>query len=344
MKLTRRHTLGATAGLLGTSLLPRLAGAQTWPTRPITVAMAAPAGGATDLGTRAFVDPMRDLLGARSIAFQDMSGAGGVQALDYVRRQPTDGHFWLGSNDVIEAYPSLGRIDFDWRAFDFWMSGGTSCAIVVPANSPYETFDDWVNAVMERPGEISVASTPSGSLWSNAAVYLQKQLGLDFRLANYAGGGPTVRAVLAGETDCASVGVTPTVNFVEAGELRLLTAWTPEAWEVAGTTVPSILETVDDPILRRTLPWTNIHGIALAKGVDEAILEKIDTAFNEAMASPAMDGVYRQNAFFPFRAPRQTANDLMGERTALQAYIIEVILGTAVKTRDELDIPKLEDL
>ena len=33
----------------------------------------------------------------------------------------------------------------------------------------------------------------------------------------------------------------------------------------------------------------------------------------------------------------------MGQRTALQAYIVEVILGTAVKTRDELDIPKLEE-
>ena len=344
MRYNRRQTLATGAGLIGAGLLPRLAMAQNWPTRPITVAMAAPAGGATDLGTRAFTEPMRESLGARAIAFQDMSGAGGVQAMDYIMRQPTDGHFWLGSNDVIEAFPSLGRIDFDWRDFDFWMSGGTSCALIVPASSPYQTFEDWVNAVMERPGDVSVGSTPSGSLWSNAAVYLQKQMGLDFRLANYAGGGPTVRSVLAGETECATVGVTPTVNFIQSGELRALAAWTPEPWETAGTVIPSILDYVDDPILERTLPWTNIHGIALKKGTDEAILEKIDEAFNSVMASDAMDGVYAQNAFFPFRAPRQTANDLMGERTALQAYIIEVILGTAVKTRDELGIAKIEDV
>jgi tripartite-type tricarboxylate transporter receptor subunit TctC len=344
MRYTRRQTLGAGAGLLGAGLLPRLAMAQRWPTRPITVAMAAPAGGATDLGTRAFTEPMRESLGARAIAFQDMSGAGGVQAMDYIMRQPTDGHFWLGSNDVMEAYPSLGRIDYDWRDFDFWMSGGTSCAIVVPANSRYERFDQWVDDIMSNPGQIAVSSTPSGSLWSNAAVYLQKQLGLDFRLANFAGGGPAVRAVLAGETAAGSVGVTPMVNFIEAGELRPLAAWTPEGWETAGTVIPSILDYVDDPILRRTLPWTNIHGIATRKGVDEAILEKIDEAFNDAMQNPAMDEVYAKNAFFPFRAPRQTANDLMGERTALQAFIIEVILEEAVKTRDELGIAKIEDL
>jgi tripartite-type tricarboxylate transporter receptor subunit TctC len=343
MTFTRRQGLAAGAGLVGSALLPRLGRAQEWPTRPITIAMAAPAGGATDLGVRAFAEPMREQLGARAMAFQDMSGAGGVQALDYVYQQPTDGHFWLGANDVIEAFPSLGRIDFDWRDFDFWMSGGTSCAIVVPGNSPYETFDQWVNAVMERPGEVSVASTPSGSLWSNAAVYLQKSMGLDFRLANYAGGGPTVRAVLAGETDCASVGVTPTVNFLQTGDLRCLAAWTPETWVVAGKEIPSILEYVEDPILAKTLPWTNIHGVALKKGVDEAILAKIDEAFNHAMELPAMAEVYESKAFFPFRAPRQQANDLMGRRTALQAYIIEVILGTAVKTRDELGIEKIEE-
>ncbi len=343
MPITRRHTLQVGSGLLGSALLPRLARAQDWPTRPITVAMAAPAGGATDTGTRALTELMREPLGVRAIAFQDMSGAGGVQAMDYVMQQPADGYFWLGANDVIEAFPSLGRIDYDWRDFDFWMSGGTSCAIVVPGDSPYQTFQQWIEAVMEKPGEVAIASTPSGTLWSNAAVYLQKQMGLDFRLANYGGGGPTVRAVLAGETSCASVGVTPTVNFLKSGELRALAAWTPETWNVAGVAIPSILEYVDDPILKRTLPWTNIHGIALKKGVDESVLEQIDAAFNKAVNDPAMDEIYESKAFFPFRAPRQKANDMMGERTALQAYVIEVILNNAVKTRDELGIAKIEE-
>jgi glutamine synthetase type III len=73
------------------------------------------------------------------------------------------------------------------------------------------------------------------------------------------------------------------------------------------------------------------------------ILEQIDAAFAEAMANPEMEQIYNDNAFFPFQMGREEANDLMGQRTALQAYVIEVILGTAVKTRDELDIPKLEE-
>jgi hypothetical protein len=125
--------------------------------------------------------------------------------------------------------------------------------------------------------------------------------------------------------------------------MRCLVAWTAEDWETAGVVIPAIANYVDDPLLLRTLPWTNIHGIGTKKGVPEEILVEIDAAFAEAMADPEMDQIYNDNAFFPFQMGREEANDLMGQRTALQAYVIEVILGTAVKTRDELDIPKLEE-
>jgi putative tricarboxylic transport membrane protein len=343
MKLTRRQTLATGAGLLGSAMLPRLGFAADYPERPITVAMVAPAGGATDRGTRPVLELMKPSLGAPAMAVQDMSGAGGIQGLDYVYNQPADGYTWGGMNDVIEAFPSLGRMDYDWRAFDFWMSGGTACGICVPADSKIANFEQFMNEVGDKPGEYSVSSTPSGSLWSNVAVYLREKGGLDFKLANYKGGGPSVRAVLAGEVNFGCMGVTPMVNFINAGQLRCLVAWTPEDWETAGVVIPSITNYIDDPLMTKTLPWTNIHGIGTKKGVPEEILQQIDAAFMEAMADPQMADVYRENAFFPFQAPRQEANDLMGRRTALQAYIIEVILGMAVKTRDELDIEKIEE-
>jgi tripartite-type tricarboxylate transporter receptor subunit TctC len=212
----------------------------------------------------------------------------------------------------------------------------------VPARSKIERFDQFLEEITAKPDTYSVSSTPSGTLWSNVAVYMQQKLGLKFRLANYRGGGPSVRAVLSGETDFGCMGVTPMVQFIKAGELRCIAAWTAEDWETAGVTIPSIARFVDDPLMKRTLPWTNIHGIATRKGVDEAILARIDAAFAQAVEDPKVKQIEVDNAFFPFHAGRDKANDMMGERTALQAYIIEVILGTHVKTRDELNIPKLE--
>lgn len=341
--LKRRDALFTGAGLLGASMLPHIARAQDYPDRPITVAMMAPAGGATDIGTRPITSMLKESLNAPAIALQDMSGAGGIQGLDYVMAQPTDGYTWAGMNDVIESFPSLGRIDYDWRAFDFWMSAGTACGICVPASSKIETFDQFMNEMTDKPGQYSVSSTPSGSLWSNVAVYLRSKSGVDFKLANYKGGGPSVRAVLSGETDFGCMGVTPMVNFIQAGQLRCLAATVPEEWETAGTVIPSMAQWIKDPLFVKTLPWTNIHGIALKKGAPEEVKDKITAGFNEAMESSEILKVYADNAFFPFQVTPPEANELMGARTALQAYIVEAVLGNAVKTRDELGIEKIED-
>lgn len=339
--INRRNVLLGSAAFAGASMLSRPAFA-AYPDRPITVAMTAPPGGATDRGIRPVVEMMKNELGARRVTLQDMSGAGGIQALDYVLDQPADGYTWLGANDVIESFPSMGKIDYDSSAFDFWMSGGTACGVCVKTDSEVKTFGEWIELIRANPGKYSVSTTPSGSLWSNVAVFLRDALDLDFTIANYKGGGPSVRAVMAGETDFGCMGVTPQVNFIKSGDLRCLAATVPSDWKTAGTVIPSMTDWIDDPVFKKTLPWTNIHGIGLKKGCPEDVLAAMDKAFAAAMNSPEMEKIYDDNGFFPFRANREEANKLMKDRTALQAYIVEVILGTAVKTRDELGIEKIE--
>lgn len=300
---------------------------ENFPTRPITVVMQAPAGGATDLGTRAMLELMREHLGDDvTITVQDMSGAGGLQALNYVFTQPADGYTWLGANDTLEAYPMMGRTDYTTDDLDFWMSGGTSAVLVVPASAGISTYEEWVAWVEENPDGLSAATTPSGSLWDATATYLLDASGLDFEIVNYAGGGPATRSVLADETDFGIIGMTPLVPFIEAGELIPLVTWTPVDWEVAGTTVPSITRFIEgDRMLERTLPWTNIHGIATIKGVPDAVKERITAAHRYAMEHERIREVYDAQAFFPIQVSGEEASDLMRTRTEFQAWILEVL-------------------
>lgn len=314
-----------------------------YPERPITVAMTAPAGGATDRGVRPLAKLLQQSLGAPAIALQNMSGAGGVQAVEYVMGQPANGYAWVGMNDTIESFALMGRYEYTWKDFDFWMSGGTACGIVVRADSKIETFEQWMDWVSSKKGELSCSTTPSGSLWASLATYLKQKEGLDFRLAHYKGGGPSVRAALAGETDFGCMGVTPMVNFINAGKLRCLGATVPEDWETAGTTIESMAKYFpDDQVMKDTFPWTNIHGIALRKGTPEDILKKIDEAFAAAMADSSISKLYSDNAFFPFQVGRDKANDLMRKRTEFQGYILEKVVGINKRSRDELGIAKIE--
>jgi tripartite-type tricarboxylate transporter receptor subunit TctC len=201
-----------------------------------------------------------------------------------------------------------------------------------------------MDEIKANPGKYSVSSTPSGSLWSNVAVYARDKLGLDIKIVNYKGGGPSVRALLSGEVDIGCMGVTPQVSHIKVGKLRPLAATVPEDWETGGFVYPTITRWVDDPLMAKTLPWTNMNGIALKKGTPEDILKKIDAAFSEAMANPKMQEVYKSNGFFAYQKGRdQGANDLMKSRTEFQAFVVEVILNKAKVTRESLGIEKLED-
>ena len=342
-KLTRRAMLGRTSGLIGGALLPlQLTRAAGFPERPITVAMLSPAGGATDRGIRPMAAKLKPALGAPAIALQDMSGAGGVQGIEYVMGQPADGYTWVGMNDTIESFAMMGRYDYTWKDFDFWMSGGTACGVTVTTDKKVKTFQEFIDWVKSNPGKLSCSTTPSGSLWANVAVYLNKVVGLDFKIVYYKGGGPSVRAVVAGEVDFGCMGVTPMANFMRADKLRCLAATVPDTWETAGTTIPSMTEIITDKLFVDTMPWTNIHGIATRKGVPDDVLQKIDSAFSDVMKDPSMEKVYNDNAFFKFQMGRDKANDLMRKRTELQAYVAEVIVGNAKRTRDELAIGKIE--
>ncbi len=344
IKLTRRQALVGSACVAGAGLLPISKGlAAGWPERPITVAMSAPAGGATDRGIRPIAAKLKPLLRAPAISLQDMSGAGGVQAVEYVMGQPADGYSWVGMNDTIEAFPSLGRYDYSYRDFDFWMAAGTACGFTVRAESKVKTFEEFIDWVGSNPGKLSCSTTPTGTLWSNVAVYVKEKAGLDYKIANYKGGGPSVRAALAGETDFGCMGVTPMANFIRAGKLRCLCATTTEDWKTAGVMIPTISRYIKDPLMVKTLPWTNIHGVALHKDCPDDVKAKIDDAFAKVMADKSMEKVWDDNAFFPFKAGRDTANDLMKQRTELQAYVIEVILGIQKKTREELGLGKIEE-
>nr|WP_306268671.1 tripartite tricarboxylate transporter substrate binding protein [Pararhizobium sp. IMCC3301] len=344
LKVNRRQFIGGGLALSAGIAAPTILQAQAkWPSRPITVAMTAPAGGGTDRGVRPLCALLEKALGAPRISLQDMSGAGGVQATDWVHNQPADGNAWLGTGDQIDSFGLMGRYTYTYKDFDFWMAAGTPAGFMVRADSPYQTMADLVQAIMENPGQITCATTPSGTGWSSLADYMKTIHKLDFRAANFKGGGPTVRALLAGETDFAVVGMTPSANFVPSGDIRILAATVPQDWETLGVIVPSLRNAFPkDEVMRDTLPWTNANGIALRKDTPNEIKAKIDEAFGELVDGPEMQQVYKDNAYFYFGMKGHTdSNEMMRKRAAFAGYLLEDVTGLAKVSREELGIDKI---
>src|SRR5262245_27548238 len=80
--------------------------AQTWPTKPIRIVVAFPAGGSTDIATRPVADRMAQALG-QSIIVENRTGAGGNIGAEVVVKSPPDGYTILSSADALASNPHL---------------------------------------------------------------------------------------------------------------------------------------------------------------------------------------------------------------------------------------------
>src|SRR5947199_8397901 len=94
MKIPRRKFLRLAAGTAALPVLPRLARAQAWPSRPVRIIVGFPAGGATDILARLTGQWLSDRLGQQFI-IENRAGAGGNIGTESVVKASPDGYTLL---------------------------------------------------------------------------------------------------------------------------------------------------------------------------------------------------------------------------------------------------------
>jgi len=199
---SRRSFLGLAAATLcalsfGTGTIQA---AEGWPEGPITIVVPFNAGGSADRMARTLADPMSKELGVPVVVENRPGGAGGLGAT-YLIQQPADGNTLL----LMQATPYLanailvGGAPVKWENFSLLNAQWNDYAIwTVHKDSPYETFDQLVEA-MKEPGKVS-----SGIIYGNGG-HLQTILAMNaldipvdnVRFVTYDGGSP-LRTALAG--------------------------------------------------------------------------------------------------------------------------------------------------
>jgi tripartite-type tricarboxylate transporter receptor subunit TctC len=113
MKIQRRHFLHLAAGAAALPAVSRIATAQTYPTRPITMVVPFAAGGVTDTIGRVMAERMKSSLG-QPVIVEDVTGAGGAIAIGRVARAAPDGYtLGLGSNASHVAAGAIFPLQYD---------------------------------------------------------------------------------------------------------------------------------------------------------------------------------------------------------------------------------------
>src|SRR5689334_15567651 len=156
----------AAGAVTALSLMLGGAGAQDFPTRPVKIVIAFPAGGPTDFVGRIMADKMKELLG-QPVLIENKGGAGGVIGADYVAKSDPDGYtLFLTTVGAVAITPHI-RDNMPYNATtDFAgisLVARNTTVMVVRSEDTVKSAKELAELAREKPNAIPFASTGSGT-------------------------------------------------------------------------------------------------------------------------------------------------------------------------------------
>ncbi|MGG5820617.1 Bug family tripartite tricarboxylate transporter substrate binding protein [Falsiroseomonas sp. HW251] len=219
MTLTRRASL-----VLPLLAAPGLAGAQAFPAKPVRFVVAFTAGGTTDIIAR-LVGAQLERRWGQPVIIDNRPGAGGNIGSDHVAKSPTDGYTLLvGSVGPLAVNVSLYRqMPYDPRR-DFapvTLIAGVPNVLIVRPDFPARDVAALVAEARRRPGQLSYASTGSGTSSHLSGVMLDRMAGIETVHVPYRGA-VALNDMLAGRVDFMFATIPSVIEQIHAGRFRAI--------------------------------------------------------------------------------------------------------------------------
>jgi len=287
--------------------------ASSFPEGDIRLIIQANPGGGSDLSSRALATELEKILGV-SVIPENMPGAAGAIAMEYVGEQEPDGYTigfgpveiamlntTQGANVLPENYDLLGQI---------MLAPGV---ISVSANSDIESLEDLVTQA--GSGAVTVSNSGAGSVWEAATLGLGEATGAQFTPVPYDGGATAVSAAASGEVVAAVSGVGEAMAQGDA--VRILAVMHDERHPDLPD-VPTVAEAIGTEV-----EFGGWGGIYAPAGLPDDVHEVLEAAIADAVASDTYQEfqksagnlvVYRDSAEFTSFVEDQFASfqDLLG--------------------------------
>ncbi len=257
--------------------------AQAYPTKPIRFVISFPPGGPNDTLGRIAAGWLSQQLG-QPFQAENRGGNSGNTGTEIVVRAPADGYTVLlcGPANAISGslFPNLS---FNFLRDMTPVAGITREALVmvVHPSVPARTVPEYIAYAKANLANTKMASTGNGSSPHVTGELFKIMTGLPLNVVHYGGGGPALKAMIAGEAQMMFEPMSASIEPVRKGQLRAI-AVTTTARSEALPEVPPMAETVPG------YEASAVTGIAVPKGTPAEIIETLNKAMNAAFADPAM--------------------------------------------------------
>jgi tripartite-type tricarboxylate transporter receptor subunit TctC len=260
------------------------AGAQVpgYPDRPVKIIVPFAAAGPTDVVARLIAQKLAEKYG-HQFYIENMTGAGGNLGMGAAAKATPDGYAILFVSSSFTVNPSLyAKPPYDAEK-DFapvTKAAGSPNGLFVHPDIPARSVKELVELLRANPGKYTFASPGIGTTPHLSSELFKLTFGLDFALAPFPGGGPSIQSVVAGHTPMCFQAIPPATALIKDGKLRALAV-------TAATRSPALpdVPTLDELGIKDQEAET-MQGVLVPAGTPQPIVDLLQSEIARIIALP----------------------------------------------------------
>jgi len=300
----------------------RGAAAQGFPTRPIRLIVGFPAGGPNDILGRLIAGWLAHRLG-QPVEVENQPGSSGNIATAAVVRAPPDGHTLLlcgPANAISASLPQ--KLDFVFLRDIAPVAGITREPLVLLVHPavPAKNVAELIAYAKAEPAKVRMASTGAWSSPHVSGELFKMLTGIAVETVHYAGGGPALKELAAGNAQMMFEPMSAAIGPVRAGKLRALGVTTATR-SAALPDVPTVADAVPG------YEASAATGIGAPRGTPADIIERLNREINAAFADPAMQARLADTGGMPLPGSPAEFAKVLADETAKWGKVVRFASG-----------------
>ncbi|HZR70098.1 MAG TPA: tripartite tricarboxylate transporter substrate binding protein [Burkholderiales bacterium] len=267
------------------ALVPVLASAQAYPSKPVKLIVGFPAGGPADIFGRTFAHALGAQLG-QQIVVENKSGVGGVLGIDSVAKAAPDG-YTLGFNNqgsVAMAPFSLSSMPYDPNKDLALITTVVKVpeVIVLHPSVPANTLAELLAYARTNPGKVNYGSAGAGGITHLAGELLKSEAKIDIVHVPYKGAAPAVNDLLGGQVQMGFFDVPVVLPHIKAGKLKALAVTSAKR----APSLPDVRTTAEEGY--PNVVSDNWYGLVAPARTPAPVLKRVHDASVAALKTPEL--------------------------------------------------------
>jgi tripartite-type tricarboxylate transporter receptor subunit TctC len=291
--------------------------ARDYPNRPVRLMVPNAPGSSVDTLSRVVATSLGEVLG-QQVVIDNRAGAAGVIAMEIAKDATPDGYTLISATTaastiarLLQKNPTFNpATDYDYVV----QYAETPNVLIVNPSVPVKSVKELIALAKAKPGDLRMASAGNGSQSHMSGAYFMQAAHIDCLHVPYKGGGPSVAAVVSGESHWTLTPAPAVMAHISAGRVRAIAHSLPKASPLF-TNIPPIADTIPG------FDYSGWQGFFFPKGTPRAIVDKMRNAVVKTMERPEVQkGMAYQATAIVIRGPaefRKVVEDSMAKNAKL---------------------------